>query len=925
LATGASWHRDGGAGASAPAYDDRILTRGPRGAGPAAPFLERERQMDALRAAHDAARTGAGQLVFVAGEAGVGKSTLVRRFTSSLPDPAVLHGACDPVETPRPLGPLLDMAPALARLAGEPAPAAPGRDDLLALLLRVLGTPREPPVLVFEDVNWGDQATLDLLRSLGRRINRLRALALATLRDDEVAPRSPLSVLLGDLATAAGVTRLPVEPLSPRGTAALVAGSGLDPAAVHERTGGNPFFIGELLTAGAERVPPTVRDVVMARVARLSAAARETLETAAVLGARSTPTVLAALLDRAGTPRWGIQEAVAAGFLVWRDDALAFRHDLARAAIADATDPARRQRLHADALDQLRAPPVAEDGWAELVRHAEAAGDDATVLELAPRVAARASRLSAHREAARLLRKAVERSRRLPPRERLDLLEGRARELYRSGQLDEAVAAHQEAMAAADAAGDAVARARNLSRVAYLRFLVGRYEGSEAARVEALRILEALPPGRELALTCEETARLRFMASDHAGAIRWAERAEALARRVGDETVLVDARVTAAASGLWRGDEGSRAALEVALGEARERGLVDATARALLYLGWVPLLRRCYDGVEERLAEGLRFAGDHELDYFEQLIATARARFAVDQARWHEVEELARPVLDRPKPVSLARLQALVALGRARARRGEAGAAGLLDEALAFGRRHGGGAAVARVWPARVEAAWLAGEPDRALAEARSAAAEGAGEEDPWWHGELAFWVRAAGGSPAPAVPPAPPYALALRGEWGAAAAWWRERGCRYEAAVCLLLGDDAGRALEAVTELDRLGARPAADYGRRRLRALGTRVVPRGPRPSTAGNRAGLTRREQDVLPLIAGGLSNAEIAGRLFLSGKTVERHVSSILRKLDVASRVEAVAAATELGLLGANVGVDGPQVEGAPWKSRRPAGA
>jgi DNA-binding NarL/FixJ family response regulator len=145
-----------------------------------------------------------------------------------------------------------------------------------------------------------------------------------------------------------------------------------------------------------------------------------------------------------------------------------------------------------------------------------------------------------------------------------------------------------------------------------------------------------------------------------------------------------------------------------------------------------------------------------------------------------------------------------------------------------------------------------------------------------------------------------PPYALQIAGERSRAAERWRELGCPYEAALALADSDEEAQLRRALDELQQLGARPAAATVARRLRERGARGLPRGPRPLTRQNPANLTPRELEVVGLVVEGLSNAEIAGRLVLSQKTVEHHVSAILRKLEVGSRGLAASAAVRLGL-------------------------
>src|SRR5690348_9422558 len=236
------------------------------------PLLERDTQLASMAEYAGEARQGDGRLVLIAGEAGVGKSALVEQLERGLPEAAWYWGACDGLFTPRPLGPLFDIASKLGGELLELCRADAPREELFSALLRQVGAPGELHVLVVEDIHWADEATIDLLRFLGRRIRDIPVLLLATYRDEGLGATDLLRLALGDLATHRCVRCIGLPPLSAEAVAVLAGGSGLDAAALHRLTGGNPFYVSQAVAAGTNDVPPTARDAVLARAARLGAA-----------------------------------------------------------------------------------------------------------------------------------------------------------------------------------------------------------------------------------------------------------------------------------------------------------------------------------------------------------------------------------------------------------------------------------------------------------------------------------------------------------------------------------------------------------------------------------------------------------------------------------------------------------------------------
>lgn len=360
-------------------------------------LLERQPQLDALAAISGPAFEHGGQVVLVSGEAGIGKSALVEHFAGSQHERVrVLWGACDPLFTPRPLGPLHDIALQMDSSLAQMLRAGANRFDIFTTFLTELQRAPHPTIVIFEDVHWADAATLDLVKFMCRRIQQAAAMVILTFRDDELGPWHPLRLVLGDLASTP-LHRLQLSPLSLAAVGELVADTALDAASLHRQTGGNPFFVTEVVGSGADGVPPTVRDAVLARAARLSLSARAVLNAAAVIGARVEPWLLEETVQ---VELPAVEECIATGILRAQGNHLAFRHEIARQTILDAMLPQQRQTLHRIVLGALRASPHGQHDLARLAEHAERAGDRDAVLEFGEKAAAEAAAAGAHREVA---------------------------------------------------------------------------------------------------------------------------------------------------------------------------------------------------------------------------------------------------------------------------------------------------------------------------------------------------------------------------------------------------------------------------------------------------------------------------------------------------------------------------------------------
>jgi DNA-binding CsgD family transcriptional regulator len=861
-------------------------------------LLERESVLDTLRMRlHDAGERH-GCLLLLGGEAGVGKTTLLRHFIKDARATArVMIGQCDALSTPRPLGPLFDMAstdPALCHLLSDNTP----RDLLYRTMLARLRSTGNTVMLAIEDAHWADEATLDLLRYLGRRIEGTRSLVIVTYRDDEIGPRHPFRRLLGDLAAVPSVQRLPVRRLTLQGVTTLATGSGVDPHELHARTRGNPFFATAVLATGGT-MPPTVQDAVLARASRLPSHAWSVLEAAAIIGSPIDPDLLHAV---AGPAIEEIEACVQNGILEYQGKPLGFRHELAREAILSAITPARREALHAAVLCALETLPADQHDPARLAHHAEEARDGAAVLRHAPEAARRATLLRSHREAAKQFERALRFASARPREELANLLEARAYACYMTAQIDQAIAARTEALTIWVDLGNQCKEGENRCHLASLLWAQARINEAEQEAEAAVAILEHLPAGPELAMAYGTLARLRGPTGYDDEAILLGEQAIALAEKFGTTETYIDALMTVGEARLAHGTvEVGQRQVELSMRLSTDAGLDELTARAYISLGHGFAECGQLRVATEHFERGIQYCAERDLDlpllHMTALLADCQARLGC----WDDALTLSRSVLNAIDVAPASRFTALLVVGLLLTRKAEPGAGPLLDEAQALATASGCIHFLGPLHVARTEATFLSGTPAEAMAEARVAYDLAVERGHPWYLGELAYWRWKCGELLAPHDEIPEPFALQIAGDWKAAARAWDAFGRPYEAARALAEGTDEAALRAALAAFERLGAKPAAALTRGRLRESGARGIPRGPRPFTRANAVGLTSREVDVVALLARGYSNQKIADCLFLSARTIENHIAAILAKLGAATRAEAAARAEQLEII------------------------
>ena len=858
-------------------------------------LLERKGFLQTLAEYAAEARQGDGRLVLVSGESGIGKTALVEEFQHQLKGARWLWGACDGLLTPRPLGPVFDVGAQtsgqLAQLCGQGA----SRDQLFAAFQAEIDSPGALTVAVIEDVHWADEATVDLLSFLGRRLGRMSTLLLVTYRDDELGDDHPLRVVLGDLATQRATRRMRVPPLSEAAVRAL-AGRDVDGGELYRITGGNPFYVSEILEAGWPSVPPTVRDAVGARLARSGPGTRRVVESAAVIGARVDRSLLSAVLDGSGAP---IEDSLTSGILVADGTDLRFRHELVRMAVVAAIAPHRKTELHARLLAELEERGDADA--AVLAHHAEGAGDEKAVLRHAPEAARLSSALGAHREAAAQFERALRFADGLDKPALAALHEGTAGEYSLLDRWEETERALRAALALRRELGDSVNVGDDLRLLSTTLWRLCRGDEADRAAEQAVRVLEPLPPGPELAWAYAGLAFSIFESGRTDEGIGLLEQVRDLGERQ-HRADIVSFALNGIGLCLVQSGRAGIAVLERALQVGLDADLHASAGRAYSSLHEACIRLNRFADAERYHAEGMSYCEGRELGVFSLCLMGWHSRALILVGRWDEAIETAAQMLGRPGISPVNQINPREVLGTIRGRRGEDGARELLDQALAMAEGTGDPLWIAPVRAARAELGWLSGDTAKAAEEVTSGYALAAGCAEPWTFGSLVIWLSRLR-MPVPAELPADlpePYAREMSGDWAGAAAAWHRLGRPYDAALARLGSADETALRQALETFTTLGAKTAAAAARRTMRDLGLKAIPRGPRAATRGAPAGLTAREQQVLALLAEGLSDREISRRLFISERTVQHHVSAVLAKTGVSSRTAAARQAAQLGI-------------------------
>jgi DNA-binding CsgD family transcriptional regulator/tetratricopeptide (TPR) repeat protein len=853
---------------------------------PSTTLIEREEQFRSLEGAI-ADTSDSGCVVLVSGEAGFGKTSLLNAVVESLDHRfRILVAACEPIGIPVAFAPLYDIVDRLPEDLCHDLRSGAGRPAVNAGMLDLIKNDRV--VLVFEDMHWGDEATMGLIRYLGRRIAATNSALIVTYRSEEVDLTHPLRLVIADLGRSA--QRIELSPLTPAGVACLAEGIDVDPVEVHAATLGNPFFVEEILRHQDSGLPPIIGNAVLASATQLPDPGLELLQLVALSPDGLTLDFLVSQTPEADRC---LDLAVQRRLVVVERGQVNCRHDIIRESLIQALAPARERRLHRRLLVHLEAGSIRLADAARLAFHSIGAGDDDKAARYSLEAARQSARAGAHRQAAFHYSNA------------LDFKCLLSDETFHEASLH-AAAEHclinnfqtaRELAALRLGTDNVVEEAKARAWLSYFQLRENDLIGCRQEAAHATEVLRQAPDSEELALALAVTAWVDMVEGDWEGAIAHGDEAAALARAVGAAGVEVHAATTAGTTRAMGGDPAGTAQLEAAVTFGIAEGVGEFAARALNNVGLLFLRRGRLDEARDRFDHMIEYCLTHELDAWYIAGIATRGWINVAAGRWSDADRDLEAVLGQRTCIQT-EVESVIAAAMLRARRGDPGSTDLIDQALS--RIEGStdrdslviGCALA------MEGAWIGLVPiDEAARRYTALLRSGLLGLDDVGRAMVAFWALRLGLEP-PEGRLIGPGGLEWSGDVVGAVRAWESRGYRMHAAITRAMVPDAD--LESVlSELNAMGADGAVRGLRRELQRRGVRHIPRGESASTRRHPAGLTQRQAEVLALMASGYSNLAIADELFITPKTASHHVSAVLSKLNATSRLQAVALATANG--------------------------
>jgi DNA-binding CsgD family transcriptional regulator len=861
-------------------------------------LIERDGFLDLLQTKFTTVAQGEGHCVFVSGEAGIGKTALVKAFCKQQQGHCTIYqGACDALFTPRPLAPLYDIMWQVNKDIWPASHNIEKRTELFAAFFQELSRQKEKIIIVFEDIHWADEATLDFIKFFARRITQLPCLFILTYRDDQGPVHSSIRNVLGQLPPDS-FTRLLLTPLSREAVTNMATDRGYNGEDVYTISGGNPFYVHEILASYSPGVPDNIKDTILAVYDRQEEGTKHAWQMCSVIPEGLEISRFAKIKSS-----WDeeMDHCFALKIIIVKNDRVIFKHELYRRTIEESLSPFKRMALNKKILELFLTSFEEEGEIQRIVQYAKNANENKLVVKYAPLAAKQAACVGAHMEASKLFLTAIEYAEG-NDEDLLQLYESYAYECYLVNQVKEAIIYTGKLLNILKEKPAIERTAKCLRFLSRLWWLDGNRKNAETFAEQAVDLLQDQPSSSAKAMVFSNMSQLKRLFDQYDECIAWGEKAIAIARELNDEETLSHALNNVGSVQMNFGSSKQKGIelLQESLAIALKNSFHEHAARAYSNLGCNTVKLKDYVFAKKILDEGIQYCEERDLDSWRLNMLSLKAHINLETGDWEKAYSIADSLLKNEDKPRAFKIGALIVIGSIKMWKGDADALELLLQAKtkAFETME-----LERVIPALIallEYEWLTGKitiNDEDLNWIKAVIKQSIFIAD---NNEFAFWLWKARKQEISLPELYEPYQLLKAGEITKAAEFWEKACCPVEKAFALFQGSEEDKK-NALVIFQQLGADAVAEKIKMEMRAVGIKRIPRGLRESTKTNPAQLTNRELDVLQLLQKGHQNKEIAGELFISIKTADHHISNILFKLDVNSRSKAINEAVRLGIL------------------------
>lgn len=689
-----------------------------------------------------------------------------------------------------------------------------------------------------------------------------------------------------------------LKPLSKQAVVEMATQKGYSGEDVYNISGGNPFYVNEILASYSPGVPDNIKDSILSVYERQQEGTKNAWQIWSVMPEGLEVERVAKIKSALGR---AIDHCFAISVIIVQNGKVVFKHELYRRTIEESLTLFKRIELNKMILE-LFLDSFEEKGEIERILHyAKNATEKKLVVKYAPEAAGKAASIGAHKEASKLFLTAIEYFEGNDTNQLAEFYSAYGYECYLSNQIKEAIAFTEKVLNLWKEKADIEKTGDSLRFLSSLWWFDGNRKNAENFAWQAIEVLKDQPASSTKAMAFSNMSQLKMLSDEPAECILWGEKAIEMAEELDNEEILSHALNNAGTGQMFilSSEQKGIAMMQQSLEIALKNSYYEHAARAYTNLGSGSVRIKNSALASRALEEGIRYSEERNLNFWITYMLSWKARLELDKGNWTEAYNIVDNLLKNENQPAIIKITALIVLGKIIMRRGKDALTLLLEaKIMSFETME-----LQRVIPsiaALLEYEWLTGKTviEKDDIEQTSVLMQRAGID--LEKNEFAFWMKKAGRPFVPLEEIAEAYDISSAAKALKAAAFWEKLGYPYEQALVLFEGKDDDKR-KAIAMVHDLGATTVYEKMKQEMRNLGIKNIPRGIRNSTRSNAAFLTGREMDVLQLLKEELQNKEIAAQLYISAKTVDHHISSILFKLNAASRSKAVTEAVRMGIL------------------------